>query len=116
MLIQWSKCLGMAGIRVYSNLIVPSSVYVLLEASARQCDQSMQEAGKQPLHMCHVASLSSPIILFKNILTEKERHLPKQKLARILFPTCFARTGRASIISYSQQAIMIKKLYLCWVG
>ena len=85
MLIQRSKCLGMARICVCGNLILPSSVYVLLEASARQCYQSTQEAGKQPLHMCHVASLSSPIILFKNILTEKERHLPKQKLYSILF-------------------------------
>ena len=109
-MIQRSKCLGMVGIRVYSD---PSSVYVLLEASTHQCGQSTQEAGKQPLHMCHMVSLSSPIILFKNILTEKERHLLKQKLARILFPNWFARTGRASIISYSQQAIMIKQLYLC---
>ena len=115
MLNQWSKCLGMAGIRVYSNLIVPNSVYVLLKVSTRQCDQSTQEASKQHLHTCHVVSLISPIILLKNILSEKERHLPKQKLPSILFPTCFARTGRASIISYSQQAIMIKQLYLCWV-
>ena len=110
MLIQRSKCLGMVGIRVYSD---PSSVYVLLEASTHQCGQSTQEAGKQHLHMCHVASLISPIILIKNILTKKERHVPKQRLPIILFPTCFARTGRASKISYSQQAIMIKQLYLC---
>ena len=94
----------MAGIRIYSNLIVPSCVYILLEPAARQCDQSTQQALNNTSrcatwpHGCH------PHHINHNILTEKERNHLKQDLDRILFLrscvvqlefqlTCFARIG-----------------------